>query len=123
MAASCASGAARAEPQPPVPANCPETVARARAEGSTIGGPAVEPAVDLIFIPPPAPRELRGTEVLLRFRVDEQGRVELPSIVVEGSADERFNQELARTVARYRFAPARLQGCPVPADVALRILL
>lgn len=119
VAASCSPPRTSVAAEPPVPANCPEIVAGEGAAGTT---PA-PPSFDLLIIPPDPPRELRGREVLVRLRIDERGRVELPTVRVEGSTDEAYNQKLARSMARYRFRPARLHGCPVAAETGIRLAL
>jgi len=58
--------------------------------------------------------------VVLRFRVGEDGRVDPASVRVEGSDDAAYNRRLAAAIRAYRFTPARLQGCRVSAETALR---
>lgn len=118
-AASCAPPRTSLAAEPPVPANCPEILA---GEAPAAITPA-PPSFDILIIPPDPPRELRGREVLVRLRIDERGRVELPTVRVEGSTDEAYNRKLARSMARYRFRPARLRGCPVAAETAIRLAL
>ncbi|MBW3630679.1 MAG: energy transducer TonB, partial [Gemmatimonadetes bacterium] len=69
---------------------------------------------------PPELRDLGVTaEVEVRFRVDEAGNVQSPSI--SRSNDPRFNSATLAAVQVLRFIPARVGGKPVKAWVCIPI--
>jgi TonB family protein len=117
--AGCAAAVQAPPAEAPDPAGCPEIVARARAEGVR----TAPPVASTIFTPPDPPRALRGKAVVVRFRVGEDGRVDPASVRVEGSDDAAYDRRLAASIREYRFRPARLQGCRVAAETALRFEL
>jgi periplasmic protein TonB len=63
---------------------------------------------------PPLLRDARveGT-VTVRFRVNEEGRVDESTITIVDSTHEQFNEPTIRSVARLRFRPAKVNGRPV----------
>ncbi len=63
---------------------------------------------------PPLLRDARvsGT-VTVRFRVNEDGRVDGESISISSSTHEQFNDPTIRAVRSMRFRPARVNGRPV----------
>lgn len=69
---------------------------------------------------PPELRDLGVTgEVEVRFRVDEAGNVQSPSIF--RSNDPRFNSATLAAIQVLRFIPARVGGKPVPTWVSVPI--
>lgn len=55
---------------------------------------------------------VQGT-VQVRFRVNEDGRVDSESITITSSSHEQFNDATIRAVRTLRFRPARVNGRPV----------
>jgi periplasmic protein TonB len=60
---------------------------------------------------PRFPEELRAHwsdgEVVVRFRVDERGRVDVPSMKVVKSDHDLFTAAVREALPRFRFEPAR----------------
>ncbi len=86
----------------------------------------VDSAVDVVSIPQPrvpysAQREGVSSSVLLQYVVMESGRVDPSSFrIIEGQYRE-FAKSAIEAVARGRFKPARVRGCPVPLLVQQRV--
>jgi len=70
-----------------------------------------KPAALLEAPPPHFPDELRShwreSEVVVRFRVDERGRVDVGSMKVVKSDHDRFVAAVREALPRFRFEPAR----------------
>lgn len=113
---ACAPAAQAPPPEAPDPASCVDILTRARAEGAR----ATPPVAATILVPPAPPRELRGRQVVVHLRIDEEGRVDPASIRIDGSTFEAYNRRLAEWIAAYRFTPARLGGCGISAETSLR---
>jgi TonB family protein len=62
-----------------------------------------------------------GGDVVLRFRVLENGRVDSASVQVLSSSTEQFNEPSTRSVRSLAFDPARVNGRPVKAWTVLPI--
>jgi TonB family protein len=88
--------------------------------GTGVGLPRVANADDALASPPtiigraPLPRfpdELRSTqpegEVIVRFKVDEHGHVDVASMTVVKSDNELFTTAVRNILPRFRFEPAR----------------
>ncbi|HYD54037.1 MAG TPA: TonB family protein, partial [Gemmatimonadaceae bacterium] len=56
-------------------------------------------------------------EVVLRFTVDEEGRVDRESATVLRATDPLFARSALEIVEQLRYRPAREEGCAVPATV------
>jgi protein TonB len=86
------------------------------------GGPATARARLVRDYPPPFPRDLadagmeRG-EAILRFEVDEEGRVRAGSIEVVGTTHPLFARSATEVAEQWRYRPARRDGCAVAATV------
>ena len=57
----------------------------------------------------------------VRFRVLENGTVDVPSIQVTSSTHDQFNDPTIRSVQRLRFRPAKVNNRPVKVWVELPI--
>jgi hypothetical protein len=63
---------------------------------------------------PPDERDEGGDgEVVLRVVVDATGAAMIPTIEVQHATSPAFALAAARALARYHFAPAHVDGCPV----------
>lgn len=71
---------------------------------------------------PPTPPAGAADTVMVRFWVDATGRVDPRSLRVEGTGDAAYRRGAEQALARGRFIPARLDGCPVPAPWWIRHL-
>jgi TonB family protein len=76
---------------------------------------AIIPATIIGRVPEPSfPDALRSRrregEVVVRFRVDEFGRVDVASMIVERSDNELFTAAVRDVLPRFRFEPARTRG-------------
>ena len=108
-------------PSPASPTSCGHTGARARSScGSASTSAVASTHVDdagarpaaLVEAPlPHFPDELRAhwteSEVVVRFRVDERGRVDVGSMKVLKSDHDLFVAAVRAVLPRFRFEPAR----------------
>jgi TonB family protein len=83
-------------------------------EGSKLAPPRVLQRVDAVY-PAEAQREGRSGTVLLDLELDAEGTI--TSIAVKESAGHGFDEAAIEALRRFRFAPATLDGKPVPARV------
>ena len=60
-------------------------------------------------------------EVTVKFRVNEEGRVDAESIEIQSTSHEAFGDATRRVVERMRFRPAKVDGRPVKVWVILPI--
>lgn len=75
--------------------------------GPTAGvGEAFPPEPEVLLIPPPAPRQLRGRTLIVRLAVDARGAVGEVELVPP-SGDRKFDNAVRRTARDWRFRPAR----------------
>jgi TonB family protein len=64
----------------------------------------------------------REGQVVVRFMVNDLGRVDVPSMIVERSDDELFTEAVRDVLPLFRFEPARtlgLESRPVAAWVSV----
>jgi len=59
------------------------------------------------------PSDADERAVVAHFVVTAEGRVDTSTLQVEHTADERWIDQLRRTLAGATYHPARLKGCPV----------
>jgi len=112
-----ASDTERAEATPVVPRPAPTDVSKAHSSPRIIGR-MPEPT-----FPPELLRSgTREGQVVVRFLVNELGRVDVASIIVEQTDDELFTAAVRDVLPSFRFDPARtlgLESRPVAAWVSL----
>lgn len=117
LLAACASASEKAAPAviEPNPPGCAEVVERHRRDPSL----PVErpPEVRSMELPSRGERRPRGAELVARMLVLETGAVDPESIEVTPPAPEGLRQR----IARFRFRPARAEGCWVPAWFEMRL--
>jgi len=71
---------------------------------------------------PPLLRDAGVTgQAMLRFRVNEDGRVDAGSITIESSTHEAFGDAARKVIERAQFRPAKVGGRPVKVWVTLPI--
>ncbi len=59
------------------------------------------------------PHDADERAVVAHFVVTAEGRVDTSTLQVEHTADERWIDQLRRTLAGATYHPARIKGCPV----------
>lgn len=114
--------AAPSEPPPPAapaPSN-PEPTQAATPAPAAMGEPGIEEDVTpLVDIPPNYPQRASAAgiegKVVLRFTITAEGRVDNLQ-VTEAEPPGVFDREARRAANRWRFAPRRENGQPVPRE-------
>ncbi|HEX9938397.1 MAG TPA: energy transducer TonB [Longimicrobium sp.] len=124
LAAALAAGSARAQNPPP-------TMTAPPAEG-TYDLSSVEEMPELAnradvarLIQRSYPPEMRsrgetGT-VTLRFRIQEDGRVDSASVMIENATSPEFTEPAAKVARAMRFRPAKIENRAVPVWVTVPI--
>lgn len=81
----------------------------------------LRPTPQFILVPPPPPPEVRGHRIDVTVRVDERGHVEPGSVTITGIANAEYERTFRERLLAYRFIPAVLDGCAVPAPFSIGI--
>jgi hypothetical protein len=121
MEIAAAAKAAASAPPPPVPA---EPIDPNRVYGETDTG--VKAPVELarpmpMWHPPNSVAERTGYRGVLRIVIDEQGKVEVASLVK--SVTEQYDPLLIAATAQWKFRPATRDGRPVKYQKLIEIVL
>ncbi|HKS05858.1 MAG TPA: hypothetical protein VJR92_06060 [Gemmatimonadaceae bacterium] len=97
-------------------AECGEVRARAAlfGEADTVGVQHVA-ITQLEIAPLPAPPELVGKLLTVRYRVDHKGAAMPDSINIQGAEGHPYEARLRASVRRYKHRPAVFEGCAVSA--------
>ena len=113
------------------PLTGPPATSRASTPGSGEPGVYLEHGVDRAVVPlagnrqPDYPAILRSAgvqgEVLVRFVVDTNGRVETPSVRIISATHALFGDAVKRWLSRNRYAPAEVAGEKVRQMVEQRV--
>jgi TonB family protein len=77
--------------------------------------------VPVKIVAPDAHPSLAGTKVEVEFVVDTKGKPQ--NVRVVSATDDAFGTTVREAVARWKFAPARSRGAPVPMTVLLPIVV
>ena len=95
-----------------MPLPCPESMVPVPASVAEF----IAPRPLRRFLPPlPPPASVRGQHVRARVLVDSSGSAVRDSITVCGISDASYAREIARTLGRLTFEPARRQGVALSA--------
>lgn len=80
------------------------------------------PSPSMLSLPTePLPKDLLGKSVDIRLHVNENGRVIGEGLRVEGIGEHKYVPFLIEKALRYRFWPAVLEGCAVPAWTSVHL--
>ncbi len=70
----------------------------------------------------PVPKHIQGRTLVLRFTIDERGRI--LKVEFESSGDGTYDKQLRERLAEYRFRPAhKWDGTPVPSVYVAQLTL